>query len=178
MCPEVESAFQEDRPDARILTPDQRLRVFVSSTLNELADERAAVRRDNMAELLMWQGRKSEAACMVVQSLTALVDLRMTYAGVGSLNTAAWLLTLFDDWFDAVRVQSAADAVMENMNAGMWPMWLPPRERLLKDARERLGDADFERARAAGCEWVFEQAVAETIAVLDKLVDASESQTL
>lgn len=30
---------------AAILTPDQRLRVFVSSTLTELADERAAVRR-------------------------------------------------------------------------------------------------------------------------------------
>src|SRR3974377_458895 len=30
---------------AGILTPDQRLRVFVSSTLNELAEERAAVRR-------------------------------------------------------------------------------------------------------------------------------------
>ncbi len=32
-------------PDARIRTPDQRLRVFVSSALEELADERAAVRR-------------------------------------------------------------------------------------------------------------------------------------
>jgi predicted ATPase len=31
--------------DAAIWTPDQRLRVFVSSTLTELADERAAVRR-------------------------------------------------------------------------------------------------------------------------------------
>jgi hypothetical protein len=28
-----------------ILTPDQRLRVFVSSTLGELAEERAAARR-------------------------------------------------------------------------------------------------------------------------------------
>ncbi len=34
-----------DRPTASIRTPDQRLRVFVSSTLGELADERAAVRR-------------------------------------------------------------------------------------------------------------------------------------
>ena len=30
---------------AVILTPDQRLRVFVSSTMEELADERRAVRR-------------------------------------------------------------------------------------------------------------------------------------
>ncbi|MFJ6651288.1 ATP-binding protein [Microbacterium sp. NPDC091313] len=33
-----------DRPDALIRTPDQRLRIFVSSTLRELAPERAAVR--------------------------------------------------------------------------------------------------------------------------------------
>src|SRR5512135_624546 len=33
-----------DRGAAVIRTPDQRLRVFVSSTLQELADERAAVR--------------------------------------------------------------------------------------------------------------------------------------
>jgi hypothetical protein len=34
------------RPDReRILTPDQRVRVFVSSTLEELAEERVAVRR-------------------------------------------------------------------------------------------------------------------------------------
>jgi Domain of unknown function (DUF4062) len=33
------------RNDALIRTPDQRLRVFVSSTLEELADERRAVSR-------------------------------------------------------------------------------------------------------------------------------------
>src|SRR3954468_16548412 len=36
---------QEPSSDVAIRTPDQRLRVFVSSTLAELADERAAVAR-------------------------------------------------------------------------------------------------------------------------------------
>src|SRR5262245_28186944 len=36
---------EEQEPAAAIRTPDQRLRVFVSSTLTELADERAAVAR-------------------------------------------------------------------------------------------------------------------------------------
>src|SRR3954466_3955868 len=36
---------QEPPSDVAIRTPDQRLRVFVSSTLAELADERAAVAR-------------------------------------------------------------------------------------------------------------------------------------
>jgi hypothetical protein len=37
----------ESAPDqaAMILTPDQRVRVFISSTLQELAEERAAARR-------------------------------------------------------------------------------------------------------------------------------------
>jgi hypothetical protein len=36
---------EEQEGTAAIRTPDQRLRVFVSSTLAELADERAAVSR-------------------------------------------------------------------------------------------------------------------------------------
>ena len=39
------SATPDGRSPARIQTPDQRLRVFVSSTLEELADERRAVSR-------------------------------------------------------------------------------------------------------------------------------------
>ena len=39
------SATPDGRSPARIHTPDQRLRVFVSSTLEELADERRAVSR-------------------------------------------------------------------------------------------------------------------------------------
>jgi hypothetical protein len=37
------------RSDVVIRTPDQRLRVFVSSTLGELADERRAASRANSA---------------------------------------------------------------------------------------------------------------------------------
>ena len=37
-------AIPVDSPDSVIRTPDQRLRVFVSSTLGELADERLAAR--------------------------------------------------------------------------------------------------------------------------------------
>jgi predicted ATPase len=41
----ADDAQDASESDAAIWTPDQRLRVFVSSTLAELADERAAVRR-------------------------------------------------------------------------------------------------------------------------------------
>jgi hypothetical protein len=40
-----DAAAPLDRPAPRIRTPDQRVRVFVSSTLQELAPERAAARQ-------------------------------------------------------------------------------------------------------------------------------------
>jgi predicted ATPase len=45
ICTVRYSAMVEMQEEHRIRTPDQRLRVFVSSTLTELADERAAVSR-------------------------------------------------------------------------------------------------------------------------------------
>jgi predicted ATPase len=132
-----------------------------------------ALARDNMAELLMWQGRAAEAAVLISESLSALADLKMAYAGVGTMHTAASLLALVDNWFDAVRVQSAADAVLENMNAGMWPLWVPRRDQLLADAKKHLGETDYERARSAGCSWTFEQAAAESVRILSSVYEAS-----
>lgn len=43
--PGEQGATEAPRPRPPILTPDQRLRVFISSTLKELADERAAARK-------------------------------------------------------------------------------------------------------------------------------------
>ena len=48
---------QEPRDEPVIRTPDRRLRVFVSSTLGELADERRAVSRAIEALRLMEDGR-------------------------------------------------------------------------------------------------------------------------
>jgi hypothetical protein len=125
-----------------------------------------ALAQDNMAELLLWQGRTAEAASLIVKSLAALTDLRMAYAGVGTLHTAAALLTLVGDWFEAIRMQSAADAVTDDMNTELWPLWLPRRERILRGGRERLGEVEYERARSAGCDWSFEEAAAAAIQVL------------
>ena len=125
-----------------------------------------ALALDNMAELRMWQGRRSEAASLIVDSLAMLVELRMLYAGVGSLHTAAWLLSLADDWVGAARVQAAGDSVMEDMNAGLWPPWVPRRDRLLADARQRLGDADYQVALATGRGWTFEEAAGAAITAL------------
>ncbi|HWS44337.1 MAG TPA: DUF4062 domain-containing protein [Acidimicrobiia bacterium] len=134
-----------------------------------------ALARDNMAELLIWQGRLTEAASQIIQSLATLADLRMAYAGVGTLNSAAFLLTLADDWPDAARVQAAADAIIENMGAGLWPLWVPRHDQLLQDAQHRLGETDYERERSAGGELDFEQATAKAIELLMPLTDQARS---
>jgi tetratricopeptide (TPR) repeat protein len=121
---------------------------------------------DNMAELLIWQGRHTEAAVRVIESIRQLAALRMAYAGVGSLNTAAWLLSRVGDWQGAVQVQTAADSIMERMNAGLWPLWLPRRNQLLDEARQQLSPTDFEAAVTSGEPWSFEEAAAQCISLL------------
>lgn len=129
-----------------------------------------ALALENMAEFHMWRGRVSEAASLLVDSLTMLAELKMAYSGAASLRSAAWLLRLAGDWAGAVRVESASNAVMEAMTAGMWPLLMHRSEQLLSEARQRLGDADYEAAWATGHEWTFEQATAQAIAALSPLV--------
>lgn len=133
-----------------------------------------ALALDNMAEFRQWEGRSSEAAALLVESLRMLVDLRMAYAGVGSLHSTAWLLFLNDDPAAAVRVQSSADAVLRSMDAGLWPPLIPRRDQLLTDAQQLLDHADYERARTTGQGWTFERAAAEAIAELSALAKEGE----
>jgi predicted ATPase len=123
----------------------------------------------NMAEVRIWQDRWNDAAALLVDSLTRLVDLRMADLGLGSLHSTAWLLTLTGDPAGAVHVQAAADSVANGMNAGLWPPWLPRRERLLADAQERLGESTFDQARSLGHEWTFEQAADDAVTRLARL---------
>jgi len=80
---------------------------------------------------------------------------------LGRCNSTAWLLTLTGDPAGAVHGQSAADSVANGINAGLWPPWLPRRERLLADAQERLGEKTYDEAQSIEQEWTFEQAAAD-----------------
>jgi hypothetical protein len=121
---------------------------------------------DNMAELRIWQGHHALAATGGIESLSQLAKLRMAYAGVGSLNTAAGWLSRVDDWPGAVKIQTAADSILERMDAGLWPLWVPRRGRMLDEARQRLAGSDFEGAAKSGEEWTFEHAATEAIPLM------------
>jgi hypothetical protein len=74
-------------------------------------------------------------------------------------------------------VQAGADAVLDNMDAGLWPLWIPRRDELLNEAREHLGATDDARARSAGCDCTFEQVVTQAIAAITRsLTDVSSDE--
>ena len=75
----------------------------------------------------------------------------------------------------ALLMKAAADAIIENMGAGLWPLWVPRHDQLLQDAQHRLGETDYERERSAGGELDFEQATAKAIELLMPLTDQARS---
>ena len=65
-----------------------------------------------------------------------------SYAGSFSLDSAATLLASVGEHAAAVRVEAAAHAAMQRIQASWWQPRVARRDRLLADARRRLGDAD------------------------------------
>lgn len=118
-----------------------------------------AMSLNHMAELRLWQGRQGDAATLLAESASLFADLRIVNPGSGCLHSIAVLLAQAGQWAIAVRLQAAADAAMQRINTALWPPWLARRERLLSDARQRLGDVEYNRALATGHGWTFDEAV-------------------
>jgi hypothetical protein len=74
----------------------------------------------------------------------------MVYAASYSLDSAATLLASAGEHAAAVRVQAAAQAAMQRIQASWWQPRVARRESLLADARRRLGDTDYAAAWDGG----------------------------
>lgn len=124
-----------------------------------------------LAELRLWQGRIPEGAALLSQSLAMFAEIRMAMIGTSCLHSTAVLLGRVGDWATAVRLQSAADAILDGLHANLLPAWVPRRTRLLADARERLGARNYDEALAEGRRWTFDDAAAAASVALARVAD-------
>jgi tetratricopeptide (TPR) repeat protein len=135
-----------------------------------------AMALNHMADLRMWQGRYTEAATLLAESVALFGDLRMVTAGSSCLHSIAIFLARLDRWAIAVRLQAASDAAMQSIETGLWSPWLPRRERLLSDARQSLGDVEFDHALATGQAWTFDEAVGAASTALANVAGTADIQ--
>ena len=136
-----------------ILTPDQRLRVFVSSTLQELAAERAAV-RDAIAGLqltpvLFELGARPHPPQALYR---AYVEQSHVFVGIygesyGWVAPGASISGIEDEYqlsHDLPRpLLGAADALRVRLHSPLWGPAVERHERLVEELRDSLGEAAF-----------------------------------
>jgi hypothetical protein len=113
----------------------------------------------NCGELRLAGGDIPQAAGLISESLRMCDQLAMTYAGSFSLDSTAMILTSAGDHATAVRLEAAADAAMRRIQASWWRPRVPRRDRLLADARRRLGDARYSAAWDEGRRLTFHAGV-------------------
>jgi hypothetical protein len=100
------------------------------------------------------------------ESLRMCDQLAMVYAGSFSLDSAAVLLASMGEHAAAVRVEAAAGAAMQRIQASWWQPRVARRDRLLADARPRLGDAGYTEAWNNGNDLTFHAGVDVATAAL------------
>jgi predicted ATPase len=109
-----------------------------------------AIALGNCGELRLATGDVPAAVELIGESLRMCDQLAMVYAGSFSLDSAATLLSSVGEHATAVRLEAAAQAAMQRIQASWWQPRVARRDRLLADARQRLGAAAFTAAWEAG----------------------------
>jgi hypothetical protein len=120
----------------------------------------------NAGELRLAIGDVTEAAGLIGDSLRMCDQLAMVYAGSFSLDSAATLLASVGEHGAVVRVEAAAQAAMQRIQASWWQPRVARRESLLADARRRLGDTDYAAAWNGGSRLTFHAGVHVATAAL------------
>jgi hypothetical protein len=118
-----------------------------------------AIALGNHGELRLATGDVAGAGELIGDSLRMCDQLAMVYGGSFSMDSAATLLTSTGEHATAVRIEAAADAAMQRIQASWWQPRVARRDRLLADARQRLGDAAYTAAWDDGNHLTFHTAV-------------------
>jgi hypothetical protein len=117
----------EARSDVVIRTPDQRLRVLVSSTLGELADERQAV----------------SGAISTLRLTPVMFEL-------GARPRFAALAFAEGNHERAALLEGAAEGLRQRAGVRAWPVLRRPETELAEEVREALGADRFDQVFARG----------------------------
>jgi predicted ATPase len=118
-----------------------------------------AIALANHAELRLAAGDVAAAGELIGESLRMCDQLAMVYAGSFAMDSAAMLLATTGEHATAVRIEAAADAAMRRTQASWWQPRVARRDRLLSDARHRLGDAAYAAAWDSGHQLTFHAGV-------------------
>jgi hypothetical protein len=149
---------------SRILTPDQTLRVFVSSTLQELAPERLAAQKaeragddllvvmaeTNFADYSFAIGDPETSRRHVERALELLDVTGVRYAAADTLESLARIEAADGDHIRAVELVGTAAAVRETMHAPLWGPLAERHSRFVDELRTELGDGPFDDALERG----------------------------
>jgi predicted ATPase len=125
-----------------------------------------AIALGNAGEHRLAMGDVAEAAGLIGDSLRMCDQLAMVYAGSFSLDSAATLLASVGEHAAAVRVEAAAQAAMQRIQASWWQPRVARRESLLADAGRRLGDTNYAAAWNSGARLTFHAGVHVATAAL------------
>jgi predicted ATPase len=120
----------------------------------------------NCGEFQLATGDLTAAVELISDSLRMCDELGMVYAGSFSLDTAATLLGSSGQPATAVRLEAAAQRAMQRIQAPWWQPRVARRDRLLGDARLRLGDTDYTTAWDDGSQLTLHSAVELATAAL------------
>ena len=127
---------------------------------------------DNLARVLIPQGEPERARDLVREVLALSITSSSKWTALCAFDIASALAAIAGDWMYAARVRGAAEArvlVMKYRRDRADEAFLEPWTARI---RQVVGDAAYVTAFDAGYALSHEQAVAETLAWLDKRVDA------
>ena len=129
----------------------------------------------NYGELRLANKDIAAAVELISESLRICDQLAMVYVGSFSLDSAAALLTSLGEHATAVRVEAAAQAAMQRIQASWWQPRVSRRDGLLTKARQRLGDAEYTAAWNDGSHLSFHAGVDIATAALQATVPTGHS---
>jgi len=135
-----------------------------------------AIALGNYGELRLATRDVVAAADLIGESLRLCNQLAMVYAGSFSLDSAAVLLAAQGEHATAVRVEAAAQVAMHRIQASWWQPRVERRDRLLADARQRLGDIQYASAWDDGSSLTFHAGVDVAMAALQAVTPDAPNQ--